>query len=398
MPFQKLEYLFNKYMSNNCSIMEKEQLAQMVLLPENKNYIIKLLENEWNNSTEREKMSEEKVEQILQSIFNENPTPLKQLPNPFAIIPVHKKVNWHKFAVAASVLIIAGISVYIFLQKISNSSQQNKPVVSSSDIKAPRLSKAVIILSNGAQLALDSIKQGTLALQDSVHIIKNVNGEIVYKGSSTQITYNTLYNPRGSKIVNITLQDGTKVWLNNESSLKYPTAFYGNERKVEVSGEAYFEVAPSTAKKFLVITEGVTTEVWGTHFNVNAYSSTTSVKVTLLQGSIKVINNNSSKFIAPGQQAQLNSTEEININKNVDTDEVTAWKDGLFNFNSLSIQEIMREIEKWYDINVAYEGRQTNKHFSGIFSREDDISEILKMMEMAGIKFRIEGKKVTVIE
>lgn len=385
-------------MSNNCSIMEKEQLAQMVLLPENKNYIIKLLENEWNNSTEREKMSEEKVEQILQSIFNENPTPLKQLPNPFAIIPVHKKVNWHKFAVAASVLIIAGISVYIFLQKISNSSQQNKPVVSSSDIKAPRLSKAVIILSNGAQLALDSIKQGTLALQDSVHIIKNVNGEIVYKGSSTQITYNTLYNPRGSKIVNITLQDGTKVWLNNESSLKYPTAFYGNERKVEVSGEAYFEVAPSTAKKFLVITEGVTTEVWGTHFNVNAYSSTTSVKVTLLQGSIKVINNNSSKFIAPGQQAQLNSTEEININKNVDTDEVTAWKDGLFNFNSLSIQEIMREIEKWYDINVAYEGRQTNKHFSGIFSREDDISEILKMMEMAGIKFRIEGKKVTVIE
>jgi ferric-dicitrate binding protein FerR (iron transport regulator) len=203
----------------------------------------------------------------------------------------------------------------------------------------------------------------------------------------------------------LVLADGSEVWLNVASSITYPTAFSGNERRVTITGEAYFEVTKNAAKPFKVFTsspsekpDGAEIQVLGTHFNVNAYNDENSLKVTLLEGSVQVGQHGGrSIYIKPGQQAELSQKGELGLNTDIDTDEVMAWKNNWFNFNSLTVPEIMRQIEKWYDVSVKYEGRPGNKHFSGIVSRSNKVSEVLKIMEQAGIKFKIEGRNITVM-
>lgn len=205
------------------------------------------------------------------------------------------------------------------------------------------------------------------------------------------------------------LTDGTRAWLNSESSLRYPTAFIGNERRVEITGEVYFEVA----KLFSLQGERVTftvqrgdaeVEVLGTHFNISAYDDESSIKVTLLEGSVKVKKANEAMLLRPGEQAAISKTGRISLDKTVDTDEVVAWKNGWFDFRSLSIQDIMQQVGRWYDVEVNYSGTISDSHFSGIVSRSANISQVLKIMEQAGVKFDISGnppagqaKKITVL-
>jgi ferric-dicitrate binding protein FerR (iron transport regulator) len=194
----------------------------------------------------------------------------------------------------------------------------------------------------------------------------------------------------------LVLPDGTKVWLNAASSLKYPAAFAGNERRVELNGEAYFEVSKDPSKPFFVKTASQTVAVLGTHFNINSYTDESATKTTLLEGSVKVTGNNGQSVkIKPGEQA-INYANAISIKENVDTDEAIAWKNGKFMFKNTDLQTIMRQLSRWYDVDVEYQGKIEQKHYMGRISRNVPVSQIFEILKTSGLNFTINGRKIIV--
>lgn len=319
-----------------------------------------------------------------------------QASKPAPVIPLHRR-SFFKVAVAASIIVALGLgSYFIFF----NNTSEKSPIVKvpeTHDVKAPETTRAMITLANGRIVLLDSLTSGTLATQGNIKVMKTADGQIVYNGSANTIEYNTLFNPRGSKVQPLTLSDGTKVWLNSESSIRFPTAFSGNERKVEITGEAYFEAAHDLARPFIVkdVNRGAEVQVLGTHFNVNTYNDESAMKVTLLEGSVKVVKGAVINILKPGQQAQIGN--DIKIISAVDIDEVMAWKNGRFQFNKASLQEVMRQIARWYDVEIAYEGKITPQEFGGKMQRDLKLSEVLDGLAKSQVHFRIEGKKVVVM-
>jgi transmembrane sensor len=313
--------------------------------------------------------------------------------------PVRRRIGLRMAGMAAAVMVILAGGGYWWLHR-----QSPAPAVAATkaiDIAAPMTSRATIILAGGQKVFLDSVRSGTVAVQGNVTVIKRADGQVVYSGSAPQapgstIGNNTLSNPRGSKPVSLTLSDGTNVWLNSESSLTYPAAFVGKERKVTITGEAYFEVTKNAAMPFTVTKGETTITVLGTDLNVNAYADETNLKVTLLEGSVKVTRGNASDLLRPGQQAQIG--KGIQVISDVDVDEVMAWKNGKFIFGEkANIETIMNQIARWYDIDVEYQ-KKVNVHFGGSISRQVNASKLLEKLEMTGdVHFKIEGKKVIVM-
>ena len=331
------------------------------------------------------------------------------------VIPFYKSPLFR--IVAAAFIAACMTSVYSLVLKNPNAAapmaEMHAPILRQ-DVAAPAANKALLTLADGSTIILDSAGIGSLAKQGNATVSKLNKGKIVYNDNpnvAAKIQFNTLTVPKGSKPMQIVLADGSEVWLNVASSITYPTAFPDNERKVSITGEAYFEIrsllspaghtkVPFTVSVTSYIAGGkdVEIQVLGTHFNVNAYNDENSLKLTLLEGSVKAgQQGGKSIYIKPGQQAELNQHGEIGLNNAVDVDEVIAWKNNWFNFNSLTVPEIMRQIEKWYNVSVRYEGKVSNKHFSGMVSRSNKVSEVLKIMEQAGITFKIEGQNITVM-
>lgn len=312
---------------------------------------------------------------------------------------VVRRLVWPYWAAAATIALLLGIAY--FLNTPSGKEKNNIVLeqVKKNDIAPPQSTKAILTLSNGNKIILDSSSSGTLAVQGSVRIKKMANGQIVYRGTNDEVQYNTLTNPRGSKVVSLTLADGSKVWLNAASSLRYPTAFIGNERKVEITGEAYLEVAHNPSRAFIVSKGNISVRVLGTHFNVNAYDDEKTVNITLLEGKVRVSNTDSrkDKIIMPGEQAQLSKDGNIELNNSVDLDEVMAWKNGLFSFKGADIETIMREAARWYNVNVVFE-KPVNEKFYAEVSRNTSVSTLLKMLEETkAVQFKIEGKTIIVM-
>lgn len=265
----------------------------------------------------------------------------------------------------------------------------------------PGKNKAILTLANGSKIVLDAARNGTLANQGNTVIHKEKDGEVVYdhinsaNNSVSDIAYNTISTPLGGQY-QIILPDGSKVWLNAASSLKFPATFSGNERRVELVGEAYFEVAKNKEKPFKVSANNMQVEVLGTHFNIMAYRNENSTNTTLLEGSVKIIRGNESRTIKPGQQAKAgdNNIQVLNVN----AEDAMAWKNGYFNFSHENIEVIMRKIARWYNIETVYEGPVTKEDFAGTISRYKNVSEVLHTLELTGlIHFRIEGRRITVM-
>jgi len=272
-------------------------------------------------------------------------------------------------------------------------------------------------LGNGSTIILDSAHKGALTTQGDAAVIKADSNQLVYHADaakSSEIVYNMLSTPKGGQF-QLGLPDGTKVWLNAASSIRYPTAFIGSERKVEVTGEAYFEVHKNASQPFKVSIPGKEeVEVLGTSFNVNAYPDEPEIKTTLVEGSIKVrgeplvgVNTNKDKLsvvLKPGQQAQLVISDNTNngggltMVRDADLEEVMAWKRGEFVFNRLDMAAILRQVSRWYDFEVVETGQPVHRAFSGIVSRSSNLSEVMKIFEQAGIRFRIDGKKMTLLQ
>jgi ferric-dicitrate binding protein FerR (iron transport regulator) len=230
--------------------------------------------------------------------------------------------------------------------------------------------------------------------------VKLANGEIVYKSQTEtikEVSYNTLIVPRGSKVVSLTLADGSKIWMNAESSLTYPTAFIGKERSVELKGEAFFEIASNKNMPFIVRKDDVGVQVFGTSFNVNAYEDEKTIDVTLLEGSVQVKKGTATTLLQPGQQAQVNRAGSISLVEHADTEAAVAWKNGYFQFTGNDIKTVMRQIARWYNVDVEYHGTIPERKFAGQMDRSSNLSHVLKILEESNVHFKTEGKKVIVM-
>jgi hypothetical protein len=278
--------------------------------------------------------------------------------------------------------------------------KENRPIVpvaQAKDVEAPTASKAIIVLSDGRRVSIDSLN--TIS-DGSVLVKKDATGNIIYTGNENELRYNTLVNPRGSKVVTTTLVDGTKVWLNAESSIKYFASNTTGKRRVEITGEAYFEVAKYKDRPFIVKKGETEITVLGTHFNVNAYDDEKAISVTLLEGSVRVsrpldVGSGALKLqeviIKPGQQAVVASSA-IQL-AHPDLEEVMAWKNGLFNLKGTSLESLMNQVSRWYDVDIVYEGRQLIR-LSGFVDRNVALSQVIKLLESNGVHLKQEGKKI----
>jgi ferric-dicitrate binding protein FerR (iron transport regulator) len=309
---------------------------------------------------------------------------------------------------AASILVVLGIGAYFWLQNGSATQQKQTQVATTTRDVAPGRNGAILTLADGSKVLLDSLSNGTIAVENGTRI-RLEDGRITYgKGNNAaDIRYNTMSTPNGRQFT-VVLPDGTKVWLNAASSLRYPTMFTGTERKVEVNGEAYFEVAKNASMPFrAVVNNSTVIEVLGTAFNISSYSDDKEIKATLVEGAVRVItdNNTESKInsvvLKPGQQAKITAAENsrgaLTVINNVDIGKVIAWKNGLFNFNGVQLEDAMQQLARWYDIEIIYEKNIPDIQFFGEVSRDVSLAGLLKGLEGAGVNFRIEeGKKLVV--
>jgi ferric-dicitrate binding protein FerR (iron transport regulator) len=268
----------------------------------------------------------------------------------------------------------------------------------------PARAGAILTLDDGRRVVLDSLPNSIIATQQGTQVAVR-NGKLVYTAggastSSPAVSFNTVTVPRGRQF-QLSLPDGSRVWLNAASSIRYPTVFNGQERKVEISGEAYFEVAKNMKMPFWVGIDGHTTvEVLGTHFNVKAYPDEHGIQTTLLEGVVRVVADKDRRVLRPGEQADVAfaGSGSLRVVEGVDTGQVMAWKNGVFNFHLASLEEVMQQLSKWYDIDVRYEAGIPDKRFDGEMGRDVNLSKVLAFLQGSGVRFRLEenGKRLVI--
>ncbi|MBL7726373.1 MAG: FecR domain-containing protein, partial [Dinghuibacter sp.] len=311
------------------------------------------------------------------------------------------------YAAAAAVLFFTILSVgvyYIFPKNKTGEPQAGtSPTNTPADI-APGGNRALLTLADGTTIVLDSAANGTITQQGGIQVKKLNNGQLAYTVNGNAVTekgataYNTITTPRGGQY-QVTLADGTQVWLNAASSLRFPVLFNSKERKVEMTGEAYFEVAKNSTQPFRVMAPGSEVEVLGTHFNINAYPDETQVKTTLLEGRVQVAatgNNTMRRQLVPGQQSAISASGNIAVQNNADTEEAVAWKNGRFQFSSADLKTILRQIARWYDVEVEYRGN-VQLHFTGQLTRNENVSKVFEKLALTGeVQFSINGRKIIV--
>lgn len=309
------------------------------------------------------------------------------------------KVFYYQVAAAAVILITLATALYFF--NYEHRVDKSQRVAVNQNKIVPGSNKAILTLADGSTVVLDASTPLEGINQFGVRISKSVDGKLVYKGEKAAAAvdaYNTVSTPKGGQY-EITLPDGTKVWLNAASKLRFPVVFSTNERRVELSGEAYFEVAKDRKKPFKVESEQQEITVLGTHFNVNAYNDEDFAKTTLLEGSVRVNKGASQAVLIPGQQAISNAASAaISVRKGVDVQEAVAWKNGLFVFEQERVFSIMNKISRWYDVEVIYKGDFRGQKYSGNISKFEDVTEVLKTMQLTGtIQFKVEGRRIFVM-
>ena len=264
----------------------------------------------------------------------------------------------------------------------------------------PGGNKAVLTLADGSTITLDDAKNGALAQQGTTKVLK-LDGKLSYdaaKRSTDQVYYNTIATPRGGQY-EIVLADGTKVWLDAASSLRFPTAFAGGQRVVEITGEAYFEVAKNADMPFIVKVRNSEVQVLGTHFNIMAYKEEATIKTTLLEGSVRFVNEGSSSLLTPGQQSSLDRNGKLRIDNDIDLVEVMAWKNGFFRFEGSDIETVMRQLSRWYDVDVVYRNKGSVDLFHAEIPRNTNLSDALKALQLTGkVHFEIEGREIIVTQ
>lgn len=368
--------LIERYLNNGASVEETELIE---------NYYKEFSQNPNISDT----LNEDEVNSLKAAIREKVDERIRRAENP--TVPIYRR-KYHQMA--AAILLFSMLSVLVTYKV------RKAPVnlVAQNHDLAPGGNKAILTLANGAKINVGAIQNGALTAQPGTQIIKQ-NGQLAYEVSansnSTKISYNTLTTPKGGQY-HLILADGTNVWLNAASSLKYPTAFTGSERVVELTGEAYFEVVHNSKQPFKVKTANQTIQDIGTQFNVNAYDDEEASATTLVEGSVKIYDAKRAMLIKPGQQYLLKSNSIAEVKSDVDIDEIVAWKNGMFQFDNADIKTIMRQISRWYNVDIEYQGQIPSSTYHGRISRNSNASAILKILQLSGINFTIEGRKIIV--
>lgn len=391
---ERLQYLVNRYFNGICTEEEQTELARWIDTAENDDALRELVEETWNGYQPKTAMPEEVSGRILSSLFVK-----EKEKAPFAG-RLRFMRQWRAAAAAAILLVMAGTAYRVFRPSAEQAITAEAARRYLNEVPAGG-NKAVLTLGDGTVITLDSAANGLLAQQGQVQVLKMANGQLRYQGNGGQVeatSTNTMRTPRGGEY-RLTLPDGTRVWLNAASSITFPVAFTGQERSVQITGEVYFEVAHQKEQPFRVSAGDMTVEVLGTHFNINAYQGESAIRTTLLEGAVKVNSGGAAAMLLPGQQARITGSGNVNVADNVDVEEVMAWKNGYFQFNDADMQSVMRQLENWYDITVTYEGGKVpERSFGGGIQRSLPLTKVLKILEENDVKFRIEGRNITVLK
>lgn len=385
MKIERLRYLHQQYLANKLSVEELDELKHSLSSVE----FELLVEGKWNEiDASGHTIEKDHAERVYNFIINQPQaqTSLKLMP------------RWVAAACIAMIISIGGYFYY------TTNFSQNTQLAYQNDV-APGQNGATLTLANGQKILINEATVGNIAEQSGVKISKTADGQLVYvisseqsdeKSQSVGTNFNTLSTTRGQQ-TQVRLPDGTLVFLNAESSLRYPASFAkAATREVMLTGEGYFEVAKDKQHPFIVKTARQEVEVLGTQFNINSYSTEANVKTTLIEGSVKVAAMGKTKILKPNQQSVLASSGELFVNE-ADVMMAIAWKNNQFMFESESIQAVMRMVERWYDVKVEYVGEITTEKFGGGLSKFDKVSKVLKSLESTGkVHFRIEGKTIYV--
>ena len=395
MDHTRLRYLFTQYENEQASDQELDELFAIITSESEKSAMLQYFEDSIHETGQDPSPDIEKWRPVIAKIVafqDQQPTPVRSLK------------RWWKYAVAAIITVLAGISIY-YLQvtrKDKTSLSDNQPV-QTNDVAAPASTRAFVTLADGSKIVLDSFANGELAKQGNAQLVKLADGTIIYQGTGGEPVYNTLNNPRGSKVVSLVLADGSTVWLNAASSIRYPVSFSQEERIVEITGEAYFEVTSIPGKNmgkipFIVRKGNLEVKVLGTHFNVNAYDNETDIKVTLMEGSVQVQPGNISKpeILRPGQQAEIYPDGKLRIVDKADTSRAMAWKNGYFDFNNAGLPVMMRQLERWYDITVNYNGQVPGIVFRGQMDRNVQLKDVIRFLKTFGIKASLQDRTLII--
>jgi len=403
---ENIKRLFQRFLDDECTPAEVRVLLQYFDAGENEVLLKSLIEKQ-SEAISGTSLPSESLKPLLDIAYSKIQSTIagdiESRPGP--AVPLYRRL-WFRISAAAAVIFFVSTTAFYFLHRNNDrvTAQRQHSIQPIKDV-LPGTNNAILTLDNGTTIVLDSVANGTLARQGGIKVLK-LNGQIAYdKSGNVNLNaapiYNTITTARGNQY-QVVLADGSKVWLNAASSIRFPAYFTGNERKVEITGEAYFEVAKDPTKPFKVFIssslgklDGAEIEVLGTHFNVNAYPEEEDVKTTLLEGSVKIKRGNNEQMLTAGQQARLTS-DTITIKKNVEVSQVVAWKDGFFVFDNSDIKMIMRQVARWYDVEVSFEGKIQEEEYTGKVSRNVPLSNFLKMLELNDINVKTEGRKITI--
>lgn len=395
MPVSRLEYLFDCYLHQNCSVDEEAELMNLLADARNKKDFQKLIDDVIEKTKTEVQMPEHVAASILQNIIEsgaQDRTAVNRK-NVFSL-------TWMKVAAAACIILfVSFFAFWLFKTSIENKLIANNIASASKQgLIKPGGNHAVLTMADGQTIVLDSVQNGDIISGNSK--IKKKGALLIYDGfkplkRDASVNFNILSTPKGGQF-ELVLPDGSRVWLNALSSIRFPTAFTGSDRNVELTGEAYFEIAKNKKKPFHVKVKGMQVEVLGTHFNVNAYEDEGAIKTSLLEGSVKIEKGKISSLLKPGQQGVLkNGDPNIEIKK-ANMNGVIAWKEGLFDFDGADIKSIMRQIGRWYNVEIIYSGQVPERTFEGKISRNAQLSDVLKILALTNVEFTLRGTKIII--
>ncbi|HEX9512368.1 MAG TPA: FecR domain-containing protein [Puia sp.] len=389
----RLSYLYRQYVSKSCTPEELQEFFEYVRDPAYKQALEAMAEEHLETLQAPANLPAIDWEHMYRSVV-----PLEELSRLSSISReadtgvdtgrsrkgrVASLFTLSRVAAAVMIIVLCG-GGYFFLTRRPHRSPEG--TIAKKDV-TPGYSKATLTLSNGATITLDSVHTGLLTRQGNAAVVNSNNGQLAYNVSpekQTTVLYNTLTTPRGGQY-QLTLPDGTKVWLNAASSLIYPTAFSGDERTVQMTGEAYFEVTHDKKRPFKVKVGGQTIEDIGTQFNVNAYADEPVQTTTLLEGAVRV----GGHVLKPGEKASVAVSGTIHVSKG-DPEQAIAWKNGLFDFTDTDLQTVMRQLARWYNVDIKYEGKIPERQFTGMIGRSLTLTQVLKGLTRESVQYRIE--------
>jgi transmembrane sensor len=389
-----MQELFQKYLDNQCSPTDLEVLVVYFNNPENEILLRRLIFESLEDAVADDEDS--KFREATDRLFGK--IEKKIIAEDAKVVPFSRKL-WVR--IVAAVIVAAGSFLLFNYFNNTSTDAEYATVETVTNEIGPGGNRAVVTLANGSTINLEKAINDTLAKEGSTSLVKLADGQLSYQsvqGKTGDNLYNSVATPRGGQYL-VILSDGSKVWINAASSIHFPVIFSGKERVVELTGEAYFEVAKNKAMPFKVkMAKKAEVVVLGTHFDVNAYKEEPTINTTLFEGSVKVIGSiqNGSRIIVPGEQALLGENGRIEINKHADMEQVLAWKNGIFNFYHADLEMSLRQIARWYDVDIVFEGPIPKRKFNGEMQRTLNLSQVIKLLEKSEVYCRIDGKRLIV--